>query len=270
MFGQGFIAQGASFATIRSSLKGVNIPPICDGGHIYWPVKYIQTADPDPVTGTVVDPFGDNTTDLKMQATYAKPSVADTTSLNGKKSFQYPSSPATRIVMKGTIATYSNQFTFHMVYANAGAGNKAVFSFVSADKTKVIRFQSDSGVNSKAHLQTHSGIFNPLAAGNSLAAIVDTSLNFPVTVGVREIISIAYDYSVDDGTFYVYRNGALTDTIAHAGLFTLNGDYYLGADVLSGSSFSDFKGGIGFSSVYESLHNATEIAQMAAYLAKAF
>lgn len=262
---QAIVIPGADFSQLRSALptKPVNsIPPILEGLRLYIPLKYNVT------NGVITDPFGTSATDFTQVATKGKPTLGDSTFFGSKKALIYATSASPRIAIKNTIITTSKKWTVHLVYAIQGTllnDNRAGFSFLSTNNQKAIRFQASSSVDSKSHLQTHSGAYTPLAT-NSLVAVKDTTLDFTPVIGQREIITIAHDATVNGGTFWVYRSGALINTVTEAGSYDLEGAFYLGSDIFSSSASSDFKGHIGTFMIYDTLQTIAEITPIYNYL----
>lgn len=265
---QTLTVQG-DFSNLKHALPFENpnmVPPDAGALHYYVANKYNAT------TGLLKDCFGDS--DFSPVPTYGFPTLNSSSSYpSNRLMMTWPAAPNPRKAIKANFSTNAYQFTIHAQYLYTGSvQNHALFSFISQDMKKVIRFQIQSGVDSKAHFQTHiSSIpYVPLAS-NSLTAYKDAPLTFTPAALTKEILALAIDGTPGTGgSAKISRNGVLIDTLTNIGEFTLNGSMYLGNDIFSGSVNSDLKGIVGAFMVYEKIQTQEKIAETAAFLTSAF
>lgn len=265
----------ADFSVRRQGIPAIpvnNVPPVAEGIHPYMPRKF------DDPTGTIIDPWGDASTDFKQLTNYGEPTyaAAGSVAMGLKPVLIWPGLPALRIVMKQVVNFAAKKFSFHIAYTvdgvMGGSGNRCAFSFVDSVRSKYLAFyatSSSAGPPRIVHGAGNPGDVNPLGSNSLATTARDITFASPILAAAqKEILTIQYDATVGGGTITVYRNGNPTpiNTFSAVGIYALEGDFYLGADARSATNASDFKGELGYFIIDENVRTTSEITAIYNFL----
>lgn len=270
--------RGENFKIKRSSIlvePTNHLPPVTEGNHLYLAHKLKNVAaEGEPVQMAVVDPWGDETTDFLQVPGYLAPVKQNSTipTMGGQEVLFYTLPSSGRIVMRQYVAWPTKKWTFSAVYTvngiAGGSGNRCLFSLLDKAYTKYLCIYATTTSEGPAKIITGTGNISPL--GVNTAASVSNTIPFTLAANTKEIFSYVYDGTAFGGRFYVYRNGALIVTLDNIGVYTLEGEAYLGTDVRSGTASSDFKGEIGDAHLTEYALSPEEVTALHTQLNKAF